>query len=156
MTPTVQRHFSPDERPTHYAGSEWLARQLKHHAPDAQLSPLGAKVADILGEVGRGIYHYDWVTSKTNLPEWSRQTCISLCAGRGFLCLSSIDSADLTQLVFLAHDYGIRVEIRPRGFRYLTMMFHQRERRDFSMEGHPTLEQAVERHRSRYPVAVTP
>lgn len=141
-------------RPTFYQGSGWLKSWLARW--NLEISPFGERVADLLGEASKGIYHIDWVYSETNRREWSRRSVIELCADLGGLTFDTVDGDDLTRLVFLAHDYGIRVEIRPRTFRHLTLIFHQRELRQNSMSGHPTAEQALAAHRVRYPAIEMP
>lgn len=129
----------------YYEGSNWVAQQR------IPMSPLGRRVADLLGEWARGIYHLsDAVMSpKSNLS--SHGHC-KLIYRPGYATFDTVDGDDLTRLVFLAHDYGIRVELRPHGFGYMRMMFSQRETRDGGIsERHPTAEQALAAHRARYP-----
>lgn len=66
--------------------------------------------------------------------------------------LATWDMSRLTQLVFLAHHYGVRAEVSTAG-RYLRIAIHQRTRDRSSMRGHPTLEQAVGRFRAGWPQA---
>lgn len=130
--------------PRIYAGSEWLKRQRP------AITPFGERVADLLGEWQRGIYHIDRAVRSKKSDFESAHSAV-LCVSEHFLRLGTVDSNELTRLVFLAHDYGIRVYLRPSGFGYLKFTFHQRDRSDLISEGHPTLERAVARHRAAYP-----
>ena len=50
----------------------------------------------------------------------------------------------LTKLVVLAHDEMLRVEVNPRHYRWLELVFHQRKSRDGStMERMPTIEEHI-------------
>ncbi|MCD0155981.1 hypothetical protein [Deinococcus sp. 6GRE01] len=136
--------------PRHYAGSEWLAANLTYEKKNAP-SALGMRVADLLGELALGLYHLPkGALYSTN---WSDTHHIEVSLENGYVTLCTVDSNFLTRLVFLAHDYGMRVEIRPRTFSHLTLMFWQRHLREGrTSERHPTAEQALAAHRARYPM----
>lgn len=127
-----------DSSSTKYAGSDWLKPE---YVGRDELSDFEKRVADLLGEWQRGIYH---ISDEVEKGEWSARMVEIRYGGT----LSTFDFDELTRLVFLAHDLCIRVEISPRANRYFTMRFHPRKRGaagDASMfERHPTLEQAVE------------
>ena len=150
-TNTQERRQKPEQidplapMKRYHAGSEWVERQ--HIA----MSPLGRRVADLLGEWARGIYHMDYaiLSPKTDLADLYYAEVVYR---PGYATFDTVDGDDLTRLVFLAHDYGIRVNLRPHGFGYIHMGFSQRGVRSNSMEGHPTAEQALAAHRARYPV----
>ncbi|NUP08381.1 MAG: hypothetical protein HOW73_20215 [Polyangiaceae bacterium] len=67
-------------------------------------------------------------------------------AGAG---LSSFDYDDLTRLVFMAHDRGVRVSLHSSAPNYVKIRIsHQRSRPPGDMSTvHPTLEQAVDKWR---------
>lgn len=129
----------------YHEGSNWAERRR------IPMSPLGRRVADLLGEWARGIYHIEeaFRTARTHLnqPHWCE-----VIYRPGFCTFDTVDGDDLTRLVFLAHDYGIRVELHPHGFGYMRLTFSQRAVRSNSVEGHPTAEQALAAHRARYPM----
>lgn len=134
----------------HYAGSEWLISNLKYEQKPAP-SALGLRVADLLGELAHGLYHLSKGAKYDT--DWSNTHHIEVSLENGYVTLCTVDSNFLTRLVFLAHDYGMRVEIRPRTFRHLTLMFWQREVRDGSIsERCPTAEDALAAHRAAYPM----
>lgn len=126
----------------YHAGHEWLieSRILK-----GEISELGKRVGDLLGEVFRGLYNAPVNYEKV---EWHDPRCITVNIDR---TLSTVDFNDLTLLVFLAHDFSLRVEISSRTFKHMQLMFHKRPRGNSNMNCHPTLEEALERYRARYP-----
>ena len=127
-----------------YAGSEWVRAHIRVRKKlDEWMSPLGRDVADILGQVFRGIYHLSDEVDKT---DWSRDDRIRFVlspAGGGF---ATTDGADFTELVILCHDRAIRMAIQPVNMRFIALSFTRRGRfpGHFSWD-HPTIEQAVER-----------
>lgn len=136
--------------PRRFAGNEWLTSNLAYEKKGAP-SALGRRVADLLGELALGLYHLP--KSALYDTDWSNTHHIEVSLENGYVTLCTVDSNFLTRLVFLAHDYGMRVEIRPRTFRHLTLMFWQREVRDGSIsERCPTAEDALAAHRAAYPM----
>lgn len=62
--------------------------------------------------------------------------------------LASFDSDELTRLVLLAHDIGVRVWIRPSRPRYLRIWISARLRGSGQMStDHPTIEEAIVKFR---------
>lgn len=117
-----------------YAGSDWLRSALK----DRPISPLGERVADLLGDLFRGLYHW----SGYRRVDWSSEHHIRVTIG--WQSWSTWDFNDLTRLVFLAHHYAIRVQLGPCNFRHFELMFHQRDpEATKTSRRHPTLRQAV-------------
>ena len=60
--------------------------------------------------------------------------------------MSTYDGNALTRLVFLAYDYGFRVEISPVDFQYFRIAIHRRESKEkpeVNWRDHPTLDTAV-------------
>lgn len=131
-TPPVQ------DAGTYYSGSAWL-RQVD---PNKPMSAFGERVADMLGQWYRGIYH----NMDVRLADWSSDHHVEI---RHYGSLSTYDNADLTRLVLLAHRDAIRVEIRARNHQYMTILFHPRtadmpfgDRRIY--EWHPGIEDAID------------
>jgi hypothetical protein len=61
------------------------------------------------------------------------------------------DYDSLTRLVILGHDRMIRVDLGPSGPNTIRFCLWKRHSRDGAMhERHPTIEQAIERHRHQY------
>lgn len=68
--------------------------------------------------------------------------------------LATRDFRGLTDLVLLAHDAAIRIDLGPN-MRNMRIIMHQRIRPPAGGSvcmGHPTLEEAVASHRARFPV----
>lgn len=138
-----------------YAGSNWIETST-----GKKPSALGVKVADLLGEVFAGIYHLNHISA----VDWTDENFISVPMTWP---LATYDSPDLTRLVVLAHDYCLRLEIRPSvieltdesGATYgdvegddlgttfdcpaLELCFSPRAREGDLLSRHPTLEEAV-------------
>lgn len=103
------------------------------------MSPLGERVADLLGELFQGIYHID--SKALHKVDWSNPYWIRLSLG--WKSLSTFDFVGLTYLVFLAHWMCIRVEVSPCNFHHLEIMFHPRKRNGDYSERHPTIDEAL-------------
>lgn len=116
------------------AGSDWVRESLKK-----ELSPLGIKAADVLGEAFQGIYHLPM--HSLNKADWNNNHWIEINI---FGSLSTFDSSILTKLVFLAHWFCVRFEIEAASYRYLKLIFTDRKRGGQLYYRHPTLESAVE------------
>lgn len=121
-----------------YSGSEWLVAQGK------DMSPLGVKVADILGQAFLGIYHIEKIALKT---DWFNKYWIEVT---GLHSLSTFDNELLTVLVVLCHDECIRMNVEPAGSRNLRLIFHQRQRDGRISERMPTMEDHIESIRKNY------
>jgi len=117
-----------------YAGFEWLKRNTKR-----EISPLGERVAELLGEWAYGLYHLD----KIENVNWSHDYFIEYKLS--YHNMATFDGSDLTRLVFLAHWLCIRVSVEPSGSRALRLVFHGREREGGISARHPALDQAVEK-----------
>lgn len=97
-------------------------------------------MADLLDDLYAGIYHIN----RTSLGkvDWANEHHIRVVVG--LHDMNSYDSNHLTRLVFLAHDFALRVELDAAGFGYLGLFFTQRSHTGKSFfDRHPTLEQAV-------------
>ena len=117
-----------------FAGSDWVKESLKK-----ELSPIGVKAADILGEAFQGIYHLSM--KSLNKVDWEDKHYIEINIYGG---LSTFDSSVLTNLVFLAHWFCVRFEIEAASYRSLKLSFTDRKRGGELYNRHPTLESAVE------------
>lgn len=126
-------------------GAEWVR---SNYGKEMKFSDLGTKVADLLNEWAAGIYHLE--SRALGRVEWENPRYMR------FNCqysrLATWDFQDLTRLVFLAHDFCIRVEITPAGPKGVWLWFHWRKREGDMAERHPTLEQAVQSFRETYPI----
>lgn len=125
----------------HYAGSEWIQQAF-----ETELSPLGAAVADLLGDVFFGIYHLD--AGALGRVKWSDPHYILVNLRHH--SLATFDGDELTRLVVLCHDRCLRLDLKAIAPLTLQLLFHQRQREGGIWKRHPTIEQAVERIRSAY------
>lgn len=119
-----------------YAGADWLI------SLGVEMSDLGVIVADVLGQVWRGIYHISGSVMSKKV-DWSNPHYISVVI-RGGLC--SYDGRDLTDLLILCYDNMLRLEINPRAPNYLELVFHRRKTRSMTAglgERLPTLEEMI-------------
>ena len=124
-----------------YAGAKWIERSLQKPT-----SKLGRDVADLLGDVFKGIYHLP--SSALKKVDWEDEYCLQFTY-YGFL--STVDFNKLTALVVLAHDRMIRISICGVGPGYMRLMFHQRNKRTGSMsERYPTIEDHIKLIREHY------
>ena len=118
-----------------YAGADWMRESAK-----VDLSPLGEKVADILGTAWRGIYHIQREVLHKRV-EWGNTNRIGVVV-RGDL--ATFDFDHLTTLVVLAHDKAVRVSVEGRSsWGHLLLTFSPRQREGGTWERHPTMDAAT-------------
>lgn len=129
-----------------YQGANWIKAALK---PE-EMSELGCKVADMLGDLFQGIYHLD--DDKLKAVDWASNHHIEFALG--WTALSTYDNSLLTHLVLMAHQRAIRVQISPRSNKYLSMVFHSRKSgmEHEWHERHPTIEEAIAAFNKNFPV----
>ncbi len=115
------------------AGAEWL------YSAGIEPSPLGAAVANLLDYVYAGIYHLE----HPEKIDWKNphHIIVKTYGGR----LATWDFNDLTLLVLACHRMAIRMEIRPKTFRQLEIIFHQRTRDGGMSQRHPAMQEAIDR-----------
>lgn len=116
-----------------FAGGEWLQERNSEN-----ISPLGIKVANLLGDVFEGLYHLS--DNTLNKVDWTDTFCISVNIEK---CLCTWDFDHLTRLVVLCHDRCIRMEINSKNMQYIGLMFHERQREGHMDQRHPTIENAI-------------
>jgi len=124
-----------------FAGSDWLEKQLPYRKnKDNTISPLGKRVADLLGDLFFGIYH---VNKEAMNVDWSNKQWIEIVLrDSGW---STFDYGTLTRFVLLCHEQGIRGTIEAAAYRYMRLLFHDTELA--SGRAHPTIEEAIENHK---------
>lgn len=115
-------------------------------APD-QLSPFQARVMDILGMVGGGIYNAP-IAWESVIWNYGRGLSVIWHQGNG---LATFDFNFLTRLVFLCHEARIRCEIENGGPRMFRLSFWQRSATGGMAERHPNLEEAIAEFREYLP-----
>jgi hypothetical protein len=100
---------------TKYSGADWM----QSHWQQAKVtpSPLAIKVADVLGQVYKGIYHiHPYIFAKKT--HWDDPNVISLSVRRE---IATYDGNELTLLVMACLAAGIAVEVSG-SFRYCTRL----------------------------------
>lgn len=125
-------------------GADWV----KANYPGCQPSKLGCAVACLLDDWQGGIYHLN--SKSLGKTHWGDGYIIELPLGPLGPNLATCDSDDLTRLVFLAHDYAIRVDIVPRANGWLMLRFWQRVRVGRHSARHPSIEDALAEWRKRH------
>lgn len=124
-----------------YAGADWVRDAMRIE----EMSSLGKKVADILGNVYLGIYHVK--QKDLDKVDWKNERYIVIRIRDE---LSTYDLNRLTLLVIACHEQAVRVQISGRAKNYLELMFHERRRNGNSFERHPTIEQAIASYREAF------
>ncbi len=113
------------------------ADRVRAHGVD--LSPLGAKVADLLDCVWAGIYHLPHSVEYNT--KWADPYYIAVTIPDHDL--ATWDFNRLTELVVLCHDAALRLEIEACNPHHVRLVFHQRKRSGSISERHPTMEEAT-------------
>lgn len=91
-----------------YAGAEWLQKQIGYLRNPYQLSGFAKEVADIVGQVEVGLYHWENVVSNKGWKGIDRIDLNYPCnLNTGFL------GSSLTLLVLLCHAKKIQLTIAP-------------------------------------------
>jgi hypothetical protein len=143
-----------------YAGAAWLRKNLSYEKKPRTLSRFGEAVADLLGFVWAGLYHMPHET--ITRADWSNERSIEIRIGD---TLATWDFNELTRLVILSHDMGIRVQVGSCSNRTMSVFFSARDGRyaidvgergeGMSIATHmPTLEEHVAAVRQGYTVVV--
>lgn len=133
------------------AASNSLNRNRRSHKTMPEtLTRFQAKVMDILGMVGGGIY---------NAPiNWDRVQWGNGSAFGGLFVpwrdgrLATFDFSGLTTLVMLCHEARIRCEIRAKAAGHFELSFFQRAHEGGMATRHPNIDEAVAAFREYLPV----
>ena len=121
------------------AGADWIRSALK-----IEPSPLGVKVADLLGIVYGGIYNAPLTPKRVN---WSDDQCVIAKVSQG---VATHDDNKLTKLVLGSHALAIRLCIGACNPQYIELMFHHYGPGAGFTHPHPTIDQAVAQFRRYY------
>jgi hypothetical protein len=123
-----------------YAGSDWLEKNLSYRKnKNNTISPLGKRVADLLGDLFLGIYH---VNKEAMNVDWANDLWIEIILrDSGW---STFDYGNLTRFVLLCHEHNIRGTVEAAAYRYIRLIFHDTE--NASGRKHPTIEEAIKTH----------
>ncbi len=123
-------------------------RRSLRPAPE-QLTPFQAKVMDICGMVGGGIYNapINWDKVSWGNGTWHSGMFVPWRDGR----MATFDFYPLTLLVLLCHEARIRCEIRAKASGHFELSFFQRSHEGGMAERHPNIDEAVAAFRQYLP-----
>lgn len=141
----VESHYRATRRLAERPGATKRQKTKAAKFPE-KLTDFQAKVMDILGMVGGGIYNapldmdkIDWDYGYNGVSVlWHRD-------------MATFDFHQLTTLVFLCHEARIRVDISPATFRQVRLSFWQRGHEGDMTRRHPNLDEAVAAFRAWLP-----
>lgn len=140
------------------AANEVYAKRKSYRPAPEKLTVFQAKVMDICGMVGGGIY---------NAPiNWERVQWGHDVPGTGMHVpwrdgrMATFDFYPLTLLVLLCHEARIRCEVRATSAGHFALSFHSRSHEGGMARRHPNIDEAItafrkylpEDHRIRYQV----
>lgn len=117
-------------------------------APET-LTDFQAKVMDICGMVGGGIYNAPINWDKVQWGSGVRHSGMFVPWRDG--SMATFDYYPLTMLVLLAHEARIRVEIRAKAAGHFELSFFQRSHEGGMSERHPSIDEAVAAFREYLP-----
>jgi hypothetical protein len=117
-------------------------------APET-LSPFQARVMDICGMVGGGIYNAPINWDKVQWGTGIRHSGMFIPWRDGRM--STFDFYPLTMLVLLCHEARIRCEISARAAGHFQLSFFQRVHEGGMAERHPNIDEAVAAFRAYLP-----
>ena len=100
-----------------HSGANWLKETLEYR--NISISSFGIRVANILGQVYRGIYHVEKYVLREPYV-WGQSRKISIKMGRE---LATYDGIELSFLALCCEAAGIEVSIRPSSYMYMAIEF---------------------------------
>jgi hypothetical protein len=128
------------------AANQIYANRKGYRPRPESLTEFQAKVMDILGMVGGGIYNAPINWDKV---EWDlgRGVWVPFRDGR----MATFDFYPLTMLVLLCHEARIRCEISAKARGHFELSFHQRSHGGGMSGRHPNIDEAVAAFRAYLP-----
>lgn len=133
------------------AANEIYAKRRNYRPAPETLTPFQAKVMDICGMVGGGIYNapinWDKIDWGVGARDGTGRMFVPWRDGR----MATFDYFPLTLFVFLCHEARIRGEIRAKSNSHLELSFHERSHDGGMGVQHPSLDEAVARFRDYLP-----
>lgn len=103
-----------------HSGAGWV-KNLYRRDGSFSMSAFGIKVANIMGQVGLGIYHYHDNIVGRNAPDWSDEDEIAVVLTRE---LASFDGCELSLLAMCCEASGATFRLHGRTQGYLAITFH--------------------------------
>lgn len=123
------------------------AKRRRFKPAPEKLTPFQARVMDICGMVGGGIYNAPINWDKVEWSVGGRGVFVPWRDGR----MSTFDFYPLTLLVLLCHEARIRCEIRARAAGHFELTFFERKHEGGMAERHPNIDEAVAAFREYLP-----
>ena len=131
------------------ASNQIYAKRKNYKPMPETLTPFQARVMDILGMVGGGIYNAPINWDKVDWGNSGRWTAIIVPYRDGRM--ATFDFYPLTNLVFLCHEARIRCELRAKSAGNFELFFSERSHTGGMAERHPNLDEAVKAFREYLP-----
>lgn len=131
------------------AANEIYAKRRNYRPAPEKLTPFQARVMDICGMVGDGIYNAPINWEKVNWGAGARHSGMFVPWRDGRM--STFDYFPLTLLVLLCHEARIRCEIRAKAAGHFELSFFQRSHEGGMALRHPNIAEAVEAFREYLP-----
>jgi hypothetical protein len=94
---------------TKYAGAEWLQNQINYKKNPFELSDLAKEVADIMGQIEAGLYHWENVVSNKGWTDKGNRIDLTYPSK----LTTGYFGSSLTLLVLLCHAKKIQLTIAP-------------------------------------------
>lgn len=133
------RDLTTDER-------DYVLKQIRFYGKCDAPSEIAIKAVYILSRIHHGLHHCPKVLKKVKPEDWDQPYYFEC---QHYDELATCDGGELTTLVILAHDLGVRVAVEGVGPNYMRLIFHPRKSRDGRMDQrHPSIEESVERVRA--------
>ncbi len=140
MSYARMNHAAWAEQNNQAANQIYAKRKSYRRAPE-KLTEFQAKVMDICGMVGGGIYNapINWEKVQWGIGHNHSGMFVPWRDGR----MATFDFYPLTLLVLLAHEARIRVEIRAKSAGHFELSFFQRSHEGGMNTRHPSIDEAV-------------
>jgi hypothetical protein len=97
------------------SGAEWVTREVSRRP----LSPLGRQVANLLADVFGSLC----VLEQLDRVDWRRESLLDVPLFRAL----DTERGNLSRMVVLAHERGLRLTVLPRSTTSLTLRFERAE-----------------------------
>lgn len=131
------------------AANRFYAKRRNYRPAPEKLTLFQAKVMDILGMVGGGIYNapINWDKVNWGAGTWHSGMFVPWRDGR----MATFDFYQLTNLVLLCHEARIRCEVRAKSAGNFELSFFQRSHEGGIAGRHPNIDEAVAAFREYLP-----
>ena len=143
--PPKESKKKTESKPYEYKLSDGDLYEIKHFTEGKEISSIAKKALTIISYLEHGLHHVSW-KQREKFQYFDEHSFIYSRFGN----MATYDSSELTTLVVLCHELAVRVEISSIGFRYIKMLFTERQREGKSMyERHPSIDEVVKNWRKR-------